>query len=89
MHLGPCGRRSKKRQKLDWGLSLRRGGNWWSFLRGEESVVERGGNVRGGSIALQQAIKKKLAMSPVESWPCCSLALSSPCVPLFLPCLVK
>ncbi|CAB1460064.1 unnamed protein product [Pleuronectes platessa] len=30
-----------------------------------------------------EAIKKKLLMSPGESWPCCSLALFSPCGPLF------
>lgn len=42
-------------------------GNRWSFLRGEQSVGERGVNVRGGSIALRQAIKKKLAMIPGES----------------------
>jgi len=42
---------------LDCGLTRRRrGGNWWSFLKGEESVRERGENVRGCSIALQQAI---------------------------------
>lgn len=41
--------------------------NRWSFLRGEKSPEERAGNVRGGSIALQQAIKKKLGISPGES----------------------
>lgn len=49
------------------GGFLRREGNRWSFLRGEKSPEERGGNVRGGSIALQQAIKKKLGISPEES----------------------
>lgn len=56
--------------------------------RTETGVGKWGGNV-SGLIALQQAIKKKLAMSPGESWPCCSLALSSPCVPCLLRCLLS
>lgn len=84
----PCGCRGGKEE--DWiGGSLWGAEKIGGHFSEESSVGKRSGNVRGGSVALQQAIKKKLALSPGESWACCSLALLTPCVPLFLPCLVK
>lgn len=87
MHLDPRCWRIKKYK--DWiGSFLRREGK--SVVISQRRAEWEGGggglvgHVRGGgSIALQQAIKKKLVMSPGESWPCRFLAICRQ--PLF-PC---
>lgn len=76
---------------MDLEISQRRGwdigGHFSEERKGGRG--KRGGNVRSALVYLQQAIKEKLAMSPAESWPCCSLALSSPCVLCSPRCLLS